>query len=434
MSTTLVATKPEQAATATDDEIEWPDLYPKQLAFVECNARYTVVEAATKCGKTVACLVWLVSRALDGEPGWNYWWVAPVFPQTMIAYRRLFQWFAPLELGVFNKTDPSWTLPNGAVIWFKSADHPDNLYGEDVHGAVMDEATRAKEDSWHAVRSTLTATKAPVKIIGNVRGRKNWAYKMARRAEAGEKYMAYFRLTALDAAEGGIYDREEMEDARRQLPEAVFNELYMCIPSDEGSNPFGIAAIERCIEPMSTHTAAVFGVDLAKSVDWTVIVGLDIEGRCCRFERFQAPWQETIEKIASTCGYTYTLVDSTGVGDPVLEALQRGGLDNYEGYKFSAQSKQQLMEGLAVAIHQRANHFPEGPIAQELRDFEYEYTKTGVRYSAPEGLHDDCVMALALASRRLVTEPYPVKKEELARFSSGWLHEKLVGKENERRE
>jgi hypothetical protein len=34
----------------------------------------------------------------------------------------------------------------------------------------------------------------------------------------------------------------------------------------------------------------------------------------------------------------------------------------------------------------------------ELENFEYEYTKTGVRYSAPDGSHDDCVMSLALAT------------------------------------
>jgi hypothetical protein len=55
------------------------------------------------------------------------------------------------------------------------------------------------------------------------------------------------------------------------------------------------------------------------------------------------------------------------------------------------------MEGLAVAIQQREITFPEGPITNELNAFEYEYTRTGVRYSAPEGMHDDCVMALALA-------------------------------------
>ncbi len=53
--------------------------------------------------------------------------------------------------------------------------------------------------------------------------------------------------------------------------------------------------------------------------------------------------------------------------------------------------------GLAVAIQERAITFPEGPIVNELESFEYEHTRLGVRYSAPEGLHDDCVMALALA-------------------------------------
>ena len=55
------------------------------------------------------------------------------------------------------------------------------------------------------------------------------------------------------------------------------------------------------------------------------------------------------------------------------------------------------MEGLAVAIHQQTIAFPDGVLAEELSNFEYEYTRTGVRYTAPSGLHDDCVCALALA-------------------------------------
>ena len=71
-----------------------------------------------------------------------------------------------------------------------------------------------------------------------------------------------------------------------------------------------------------------------------------------------------------------------------------------ELFKFSQTSKQQLMEGLAAAIQQRKIGFPEGVITEELNNFEYVYTQTGVRYSAPSGLHDDCVMALALAWKK----------------------------------
>jgi hypothetical protein len=93
-------------------------------------------------------------------------------------------------------------------------------------------------------------------------------------------------------------------------------------------------------------------------------------------------------------------MDSTGVGDPIFEDLQREGLD-VTGFKFSQTSKQNLMVGLASAIQQRRVTFPEGVLTEELEIFEYQYTATGVKYSAPSGFHDDCVMALALAWQHL---------------------------------
>ena len=64
----------------------------------------------------------------------------------------------PQGLARPSETDSSILLPNGATIWFRSGEHPDSLYGEDVWAAVIDEATRVKPEAWHAVRSTLTAT------------------------------------------------------------------------------------------------------------------------------------------------------------------------------------------------------------------------------------------------------------------------------------
>jgi hypothetical protein len=147
-----------------------------------------------------------------------------------------------------------------------------------------------------------------------------------------------------------------------------------------------------------------FGVDLAKSVDYSVVVGLDAEGRVCRFARWQAPWEVTLQRIRTLVGRTPALVDSSGLGDPILEQLQKAG-SNYEGYQFTAPSKQKLMEGLAVAIQQGQVCFHDGPIVHELENFEYVYTRTGVQYSAPAGLHDDAVCALALAWQRFAHRP-----------------------------
>ena len=332
---------------------------------------------------------------MNGKPGHSFWWISPVYPQAKVAFRRLKRGINE-KLYTANESELTITLVNGSVISFRSAEKPDNLYGEDVYAAVMDEASRMREEAWHAIRSTLTATRGPVRIIGNVKGRRNWAYRMARVAEGGEPNWLYSRLTAADAIDAGIIDANEIEQAKRQLPEAVFKELYFAEPSDDGGNPFGQEAIRKCIGDISSNPPVIYGVDLAKSVDWTVAVGLDEAGAVCRLDRYQLPWEETVRKLAQEIGSVSSIVDSTGVGDPIVERLQRE-LSNVEGYHFSSSSKQKLMEGLAVAIQSSEVRYPQGVIVSELDIFTYEYTRTGVRYSAPSGMHDDCVMALALA-------------------------------------
>ena len=354
---------------------------------------------------TVAAISWFIEKSLAGTPGQNFWWVAPVADQAKIAYTRIKN---GLTHGTFTAREtptPTITLINGTVMWFKSGDNPNSLYGEDVYAAVVDEASRVKEESWYALRSTLTATQGPVNIIGNVKGRKNWFYAMARRAQSGDHAdMNYAKITVLDAIAAGVIRPDEVTSARRDLPEHVFRELYMAEPADDGGNPFGLQHIEACVGCLSDAPPVAFGIDLAKKQDWLVVIGLDADGRVCVFQRWQhVPWRVSIQRIHGIVGEdTPALVDSTGIGDPVLEELQAGH-GNFSGYNFSPLSKQRLMEGLAVSIQSHEVTFPAGHIRSELDSFEYELTRTGVRYTAPEGSFDDCVCALALAREQLTS-------------------------------
>ena len=385
-----------------------PWMYPKQLAAIYAKERFSIIEASVKSGKTVGCVIWLLEQAAHGDPGQQFWWVAPIRTQAKIAMRRLKRYLDP-ELYETNEAELTFTLlATDTTICFKSAEVADSLFGEDVYAVVIDEATRCRQESWIAIRSTLTATRGRCRIIGNVKGRKNWAYQLARRAESGEKDMHYAKITAWDAVEAGILDKEEIDDAKRAFagtPQA-FQELYLAEPSDDEGNPFGLDKIRACIAPMPPDSVPnVWGWDLAKSVDWTVGIGLDAFGRTCSFSRFQQPWDETIGRIVAETNGVSALVDSTGVGDPILERLQKLARDGpdpecFQGLKFTSLSKQQIIEGLAAVIQQGSITFPAGPIVAELESFEYTYTRGGVRYSAPEGLKDDCVVALALAQSK----------------------------------
>jgi len=189
--------------------------------------------------------------------------------------------------------------------------------------------------------------------------------------------------------------------AKRELPEAVFNELYLAIPNEDGSNPFGIDYIRRCVKEYQFGEVDSFGIDLAKSFDYAVICGLDKQSRISKLDRWQSDWGSTKRRILETIGNKQTTIDSTGVGDPIVEELQ-ATRPNITGLKFTQASKQQLMEGLAVAIqNQEISIHPSMTwLIDELESFEFVYTRTGVKYSAPEGMHDDGVCALALAYKQ----------------------------------
>lgn len=376
-------------------QIVGPKLTTYQRDILDCEERFSITEAATKCGKTFSHIWWLFREAHKGKLGYNYWWVAPVYGQAEIAFNRMKQKIANNRLYSVNLSKLTITTPLGTVINFKSAENPDNLYGEDVYAAVFDEFTRAREAAWFALRSTLTATKGKCKLIGNAKGKKNWGYKLGLKARTGEKDYKYFRITAYDAAKEGIIDFEEIEQAKRDLPEIVFKELYLAEPNEDGANPFGLTHISNC-KRKPTGTPEVFGIDLAKSHDWSVCIGIDANGGCHLIDRWQGDWATTEAKIKDIVRNKKALIDSTGVGDPIVENLQRI-CSGVEGFKFSQSSKQQIMEGLAAAIQQGKIHFDDSRIIEELEAFEFEYTRTGVRYSAPQGVHDDIVCALALA-------------------------------------
>lgn len=385
------------------ETIRLPPVVQYQYDALWCPERYGLIEGSTKCGKTYPSIVWLLEQHLKTSTNQAVTWLAPIYSQAKIAFRRVCQDFlgrADPAMRIWEKNESElWVSVKGCGrIWFRSADHPDGLYGDDNYAVVIDEATRCDEASWHAMRSTLTATGGPVRAIGNVKGRKNWHYAMCRRAESGEPGMHYAKITAKDAIDAGVLEASEIEDARRNLPEAVFRELYFCEPSEDGANPFGMQHISACVRPMSNREPVAFGGDLARHQDWTVVIGLDGSGDVCRLMRVQKQSWESIEnQICQFVGDAPAFFDEAGIGDPIVERLQRR-CPRLEGFN-TATKKRQLIESLIVDVQQRKVGFPDGPVRMELEAYEYQPTATGrVGYGAPEGMHDDCVTALALAA------------------------------------
>jgi len=168
--------------------------------------------------------------------------------------------------------------------------------------------------------------------------------------------------------------------------------------------------LEKCAVSKEAEPAKgeiyVAGFDIARLQDFTVINVLNSKGEQVYHERFKdLDWIIQKQKIRNVClkyNNAQCWMDSTGVGDPIYEDLLREDL-NVIGYKFTNETKKQLIHALMMSLEQQKIKILTKEAAPEQYNemviFEYEMTPSGlIRYQAPEGYHDDCVMSLALAN------------------------------------
>ena len=406
--------------------IRWqrPALYPLQEACVFGPERFAAVEGSPKSTKTTAAMVWALEQAMFRKRSRGVW-AAPTIGQAKIAWDRIQLGFPSRFISRVRASPyPEIVLANASRMTFVSGEIPKNLFGAGNHWVVLDEAGRCREATWDALRTTLDASLGPARLLANRDGR-NWFWHLCRAIEAGRKPgWKYYRLTWRDAVEAGVVSLQAVEDARRDLPEHRFRELYELVDPDHGDNPFGKEHLDRAVTDAdcghgvqgmvdwrSEADPVCWGWDLAKSVDWTVGVGLDADRNVCRIVRFQnIPWPAVSKRMEREVGELPAKVDATGVGRPIVDGLQERGLYNFEPFLYTAASRQQILEALALSIQQGVTRFPRGVLEEELRAFEFVEKAGRVAYAVPDGLHDDCVFAYAQANLQFTTGRNPVPR------------------------
>ena len=364
--------------------------HPAQKKVLESDARFRVMMCGRRFGKSLISQNIAIQKGIERK---QVAYITPTYALGKIFFKEICK-LLPEKIYKKNETDLLIDFVTGGSIRFFTGERLDALRGTKWHLAIIDEASYIPnlEEGWNnSIRPTLTDYKGKAIFLSTPRG-KNYFYSLFMRN--GEDGWESFKFSTYDNPH---IDSTEIDAAKAQLPSVVFKQEYMADPMENAANPFGSEHIMACCKE-SKGIAAYFGIDLAKSVDWTVIIGMDINGNVVHFERFQKDWLQTKETILRLPKNLPIVIDSTGVGDAIVEDLQKK-FTQMHGFKFTATSKQQLLEGLASAIQTKTISYPNNIIKQELEIFEYTFTPTGVRYSAPQGFHDDCVIALALANK-----------------------------------
>jgi len=391
-----VSQKKAGKAGAGQVEVRLSRRHPGQQRVHDHPARFKVVMCGRRFGKTALGIREVCDDALAGHP---VGWFAPTYKYVLEVWRELLQRLGPV-VSRSNDQERRIELVTGGVIEMWTLDGPDPGLGRKYKRVVIDEAGIVPDLLliWQqAIRPTLVDLSGHALFLETPRGRRHGFVTLFNRGMTDDPDWQSFRASTLD---NPYVPPEEVAMARKELPPEVFAQEFEGIPTDDGANPFGLDAVRRAIAPPAPPAErtdpVVYGVDLARSLDFTVVVGLDAYRRVVFLDRWQAPWAVTKQKVRDIVGQTPIVADATGVGDAIVSDLQGMGV-SVTPHVFTQPSKLRLMQRLVAAFQGDELKIPDGWLVGELESFEFLYTATGVRYEAPPGLHDDGVMALALA-------------------------------------
>lgn len=381
-----------------------PRPHPAQKRILRGARRFNAVACGRRFGKTTLGIHRLLEPALAGYP---VGWFAPKYKYLMEAWREFKRVLKPVTKKK-DETEKRIELIGGGVLEFWSLQDEDAGRSRKYKRVVIDEAGLCKnlEAAWNgAIRPTLTDLKGDADLYGTPKGRNFFWTAFAWGQDPLEPDWAAWRFPTTS---NPYIDAAEVESARRKMPERLFLQEYSAEFLEDAGGVFRnvSASVDRgrtanltAAEPGRTYSQ---GVDLARVEDFTVNTILDNGMKQVYFDRFnQISWERQISSIlvpnASLRPVAY--VDSTGLGDPIFERVINAGVHAYP-YQLNNASKSALIDNLAMQLEQGKIRLMDHPEQEaELQAYAYELTPSrNVRMGAPEGMHDDTVIALALAT------------------------------------
>ena len=377
-----------------------PALRTAQRKIALHPARFKVVACGRRWGKTTLGMALAVGQALDGK---RVWWVAPTYGLAFHPWRAFKRRFAGMwEQKI--EDDHHIDLDSGGSITVKTAEYPDGLRGVGVDFLVVDEAAFVDEEVWTgALRPALSDTDGQALILSTPRGR-NWFYHVYQRGQ--DDLIADWQSWTFQTSENPRIKSTEIDEARSSLPERIFRQEFEAHFLDDGGEVFRrvyAAAVAPVVPaPIAGHRY-VMGIDFGRYVDFTACVVIDQnEKAMVAIDRFtDATWDLQLKRIANLArkwNVESILAEQNAMGSPNIEALHRQGLP-ISSFVATGASKPPLIENLVAAIENvDLMLLPDPTLLRELSAYQYRTSRAGhTVYEAASGLHDDTVIALALA-------------------------------------
>jgi len=215
-------------------------LLPWQQNVINDPARFKVIAAGRRCGKTHFAAVTLILAALDGRPG-GVMYVGPTQGLARdLMWDKLFELAGDI-IEASNVNNLEVTLSGGNKISLKGSDRPDTLRGYSLKHLVLDEFAFHKEGVFDTIlRPALADRKGSALFISTPEGRNSF-YDVYMNGEVGKTGWKSWHLTSHD---NPLIDPEELAAAKETMAGWQYRQEFEASFDAKGSEFFDAEEFE----------------------------------------------------------------------------------------------------------------------------------------------------------------------------------------------
>ena len=315
-----------------------------------------------------------------------------------------------------NASDLTITFSTKTTVQFFSAEQKDAIRGNQFHYAIIDEAAFMSDDVFnYSIRQTWLTIGEKVILCSTPNGSQGFFYEFV---NLGLNSEHLFKTKVISIYDNPYVDPLEIEQIKRTIPERVFRQEYLGEFLSGSGSVF--SNYLTCVGENPKTTGKYYaGIDWAKQDDYTVLTIINDLNEVVEIYRInKIDYTEQVKLITAKLNKwkpIQTISEENNIGTVVNELLKKEYKGNLQCITLTAQLKKEIIDNLIVAFETNGITIPKNDILlRELQAFTvtYNHATGGLKYSAPSGLHDDCVISLAYAF-------YMRKNVTVNRFSFG---------------
>lgn len=398
--------------------------HPKQREIIELLERddkyYVCVNAGRRFGKSMLALNWIVKELVNNchTRGILVSVNHSQIKTLLFDLDKAFSYTGIIKQ--INKSDKIIYFNNGSILKCFVASNHDRIRGERVDYAVLDEFAMYDNQAWEAsIQPTLATSRNPkVLFISTPRGRGLWFNLFNLGYDSNSSWANY----TARSEDNPLVQSEWLNDMREQASNRIWRQEYLAEFIDDGGEVF--EGLDAClIDRYATHYNKLYiGIDIGIKNDYSVIYIQNEKLETVYYERYLpgsidrcVTW---IWNILQRYDYHNYFIDiETNRFDSVYTELK----NRFKEIKVNPDriisptdlnhsEKNKNVEQLSVLIEQnKIKIIRDNYVISELKSFTFCFSKSNnIIYSAPQGLHDDAVMAI-LSSLRCFNQNNRVK-------------------------